>query len=132
MRTRSQLIAGILFIGVAVMLLAWQASSGRLPTGLALATPWAVSGVAILLVARAGAWLGVLVALASAMAAGWVFALAGDGQGRDIAVSLFASRGGFFSWADVSIISAGLALISLVALALAALVAARPQPGEED
>lgn len=132
MRTRIQLVAGILFVGVAVMLLAWQASSGRLPTGLALATPWAVSGVAILLVARAGAWLGVLVSLTTTLAAGWIFTLAGGGHGREIAESLFASSGGFFTWADVAIISAGVALISLLALALAALVAARPQLDEED
>jgi hypothetical protein len=132
MRTRTQLVAGILFIGVGALLLAWQASSDRLATGLALATPWAVSGVAILAMARAGAWLGVLVSLISAIAAGWIFFLAGGGEGRDIAEALFASRGGFFTWADVAIISAGLLIVSLVALALAALVASRAQPDPSD
>jgi hypothetical protein len=131
MRSRSQLIAGNLFLAIAAILLLWQASPDRLPTGLALATPWTVSGAAILAVGRTGALLGALVATVSLMAAGWIFTLANGGQGREIAASLFASREGFFSWADVAIISAGLALLFVVALALAAMALARPQAVEE-
>ena len=131
LRTRTQLSGGVVFLAIAGILLAWQASPGRLATGLALATPWVVSGVAILVIGRTGALLGALVATVSLVAAGWIFALAGGGQGRQIAESLFASREGFFSWADVAIISGGLALLFLVALALAVVALARPQPVEE-
>ena len=131
MRNRTPLMGGVVFLGIAALLLAWQASSGRLPTGLALATPWAVSGVAILAVGRSGALLGALVAALSLLAAAWIFTLSGGGQGREIAESLFASRGGFFSWADVAIISGGLALLFLVALALALMALAAPRAVEE-
>jgi hypothetical protein len=109
----------LVFLGIAAVMLFWQATSGRLPTGLALATPWAVSAAALAYAPRAGAWLGAIVAAASLVAAGWVFILSGSGQGRDVAEAFFASPDGTFSWAGVGITSALLSLLFLLALLLA-------------
>jgi hypothetical protein len=110
----------LVFLGIAGVLLFWQATSGRLPTGLALATPWAVSAAAIAFVPRAGAWLGAIVAAVSVVAVGWVFTLANDGQGRDVAEAFFAAPDGTFSWAGVGITSVLLGLMFLFGLVLAA------------
>jgi hypothetical protein len=110
----------LVFLGTAAVLLFWQATSGRVPTGLALAAPWAISAAAIALVPRAGAWLGGIVAAVSAVAAGWVFTLASGGQGRDVAEAFFAAADGSFSWAGVGITAALLGLLFLLGLVLAA------------
>jgi hypothetical protein len=116
----------LVFLGIAAVVSFWQATSGRLPTGLTLATPWAVSAAAIAFVPRAGAWLGVIVAAVSVVAAGWVFTLANGGQGRDVAEAFFAAPNGSFSWAGVGITAALLGLLFLLGLVLAARMILRP------
>jgi hypothetical protein len=87
-----------------------------------------VSAVALAFLGRSGAWLATLVAAGSFLAVGWTFVQANTGQGREVAEALFASPGGFFTWADVAIVSAGLGLLFFVALFLAARVITRDRP----
>ena len=47
MRTIKHPISALVFVAIALLLAAWQATANRVPTGLALAAPWGVSAVAL-------------------------------------------------------------------------------------
>jgi hypothetical protein len=103
MRTRSTLITGIVFLGVAALLAVSQVSAGggRLLVGLLIAAPWAASGLAVLARHRIGAWFGLAVACLSIVLAVWILSMANVGQGRAVAELLFASPEGYFTWASM-------------------------------
>lgn len=107
MNPRNVITTGVIFLIVTAFLAASQLEAGgdRLLLGMALALPWAASGVAIIKWPLVGSWLGLAVAGTSLAGAGWIMSQANVAEGRWIAELLFASPDGNFSWAGVCVVT---------------------------
>jgi hypothetical protein len=105
--TRNVVTTGVIFLTVSAFLAVSQLEAGgqRLLLGIALALPWAASGVAIIKWPHVGAWLGLAVAALSLAGAGWIISQANVAEGRWIAELLYASPEGNFSWAGVAVVT---------------------------